>query len=283
MQKETILNILRPAHPSINRGPNNEIISNLSLTVDMARIYQEIIKNPRIGAVLVLSQMPTAEMGDLCALDLNGNPVVLLKEDDDMDTMLSRLRDFDGQYKHFEIEERYLVLNPTPKNRINLLYSEAVRISEILDIPCPQILSIKNIFFSGWEQGAAKHTRSSLPTSRGLSLGNLVFLKAAGRKTQTFFLAHELRHCWQNLYFHEKLLPLQLNPGDYLTRPEEIDANAFACLYMEMYWKISEPVFTLLGKYVGRVAMEKSPLYPPLLKRIEEIRKTSLFTKESVG
>ncbi len=112
----------------------------------MTRIYQEVIKNPRIGAVLVLPQMPAAEMGDLCALDLNGNPVVLLK-DDDMDTMLSRLRDFDSQYEHFEVEERYLDLNSTPKNRINLLYAEAVRISEILDIPCPQILSIKNIFF----------------------------------------------------------------------------------------------------------------------------------------
>ena len=109
---------------------------------------------------------------------------------------------------------------------------------------CPQILAV-NVGGLGSDSGRRMtYFDESIP-DKDVPIGDTIFIINRGRSRQIHSIAHELRHCWQeyksNEEFYENYkVHTDSNALDFMEQKEEIDADAYACLYVEKYLGISD-------------------------------------------
>ena len=133
-------------------------------------------------------------------------------------------------------------LQQETKELYETLFFHATYLSNLLKIPCPYIgLTPRMRRHSQTDnsvsvQNAICYTPQDIP-----SLDNNVILLSMENsdfKTILGYLAHELRHIWQNQYSD-----LNLHPADgfieSLTHPAEIDADGYAIWYLSNRTKLS--------------------------------------------
>lgn len=149
-------------------------------------------------------------------------------------------------------------------SRIKRIYETALSISHQLDIDTPPIL-IADIF-------GVSRTPSITFFNEETQSVLLIVLKLGTAPQMIRYLAHELRHCWQN--DHDRALfgdsykdPFIDGMKAYLRQPVEIDAEAFACLYLQQVGYSSDCISRLKG-------LSKDPDVLRLIsERLKEIEK----------
>lgn len=129
-------------------------------------------------------------------------------------------------------------------------------IASMLGVPCPELRYASTL--STPTQIAAMDSESLILTLRS----------SASDLDKTFAIAHELRHLWQQqterFELNEHAAPGSVSTIDYNLQTEEIDANAFAALVMEYFFRV-RPTFSAL---------------PPDLVQMIESRKLVIVKEE---
>ncbi len=111
--------------------------------------------------------------------------------------------------------------------RLQTIYQHTVAISKQLSIKTPLILVTKLK-----DQRAYRYT---FLDDNDDPKGDIVYVSLQGTPRMIHSLAHELRHCWQEYnaegYFKGYVESKTRDPA-YLEQKEEIDADAYASLYL---------------------------------------------------
>ena len=124
------------------------------------------------------------------------------------------------------------------------MYKHAILISEYLDIVCPQIIAT-NPGGLGTDSGRRMTYFDESITDKDVPIGDTIFIINRGRSRQIHSVAHELRHCWQEYksnegFYKNYKVHTDSNTLDFIEQKEEIDADAYACLYVEKFLGISD-------------------------------------------
>lgn len=144
------------------------------------------------------------------------------------------------------------------------MYNLVLDICKLLQIPAPAV------FFSKGKPcitGIKKESNGYAITYKSLQVTD-VFVGSSFRSEQTIkTLAHELRHVWQHKYHNSWFDDYDCDKtGDaYILQKPELDAEAFAYLFMEQYG-VKYKLSNLGGK-----------VYRALLIRMAEIRDERVF------
>lgn len=216
-------------------------MSFITLSImDMTELYGTLLEN---GGSVIPSLIVIDEMTG----EFNGQPfqfgvpkegskeTILILEKDNIDTMKEKLLNcielFNCQKNVSDI-----IISGYPFTSFSQpqkIYKNALDICKKLDIQLPQILQATDSYI-GPEMGGKRFTALD---ENDRPIGDLVFLKRRGINYQIHSLAHELRHCWQEYKETGFFINYQeLTKNNYIEfnmQPEEIDAEAYACLYME--------------------------------------------------
>ena len=119
------------------------------------------------------------------------------------------------------------------------IYQHAISISQHLGVVCPQIIAMRDNN-SGIETAARITFFDESIIDKDIPIGDVVIVMNRGRSRQVHSIAHELRHCWQeyrsgdDFYSNYNHLT-NSNLLEYAKQKEEIDAEAYACLYAEKH------------------------------------------------
>lgn len=208
--------------------------------MDMTELYRTLLENGGsvIPSLIVIDEMTGEFEGQPFQFGVpkeGSKETILILEKDNIDTMKEKLltciKLFDFQTNGSDI-----IISGCPFTSFSQprkIYQNALDICKKLDIQCPQIVQGTDSYI-GPDRGALRFTGlddNDQPT------GDYVFLKRRGINYQIHSLAHELRHCWQEykgtgLFMNYQELASN-NYIEFNMQPEEIDAEAYACLYME--------------------------------------------------
>ncbi len=121
-----------------------------------------------------------------------------------------------------------------PGKQLIKIYKHALAIAEKLQIEVPPDLICEQI---EWIERSYRFTRFKDDEEEDIPIGDFIFIFKAGMIYMIHSLAHELRHSWQGYraegYF-KNYVPLRdaVSDSQYNYQIEEIDAEAYACLYL---------------------------------------------------
>lgn len=107
--------------------------------------------------------------------------------------------------------------------RLIQIYRHALSICNDLKIRVPLIL-VSNI------DGELRGRRDAFPTA------DILYISPQSLPRMIHTMAHELRHCWQAYQgagFYKTYKDFSEIGAKYMWQPEEIDADAYACLYLD--------------------------------------------------
>ena len=98
--------------------------------------------------------------------------------------------------------------------------------------------------------------------------------QAAGEEDLVHTLAHELRHVWQELKHPEIYYKNYKEAGfsSYDLQPEEIDAEAFASVYIEKYYNIADPIRFCYRGWNLNIPITQDPTYDKIAERMDYIK-----------
>ncbi len=213
---------------------------------DMKEIYAILAEYPGEIPSIVIVQKMIAEFEGLSHLFFTTNPqsrnVMLLLQEADPETMRRNLLECLDEFKSIDRNTlEYIVGLGIPLSHRKDLYRHAVEISKSLGIVCPQILAVpagdKEL---GPNAGGRVTVFDEKIIDKDVSIGDYILIRNRGRPYMVHTVAHELRHCWQayrncGQYFTEYHPNIDINTRKFAEQKEEIDAEAYASLYVEKY------------------------------------------------
>lgn len=218
--------------------------------LDMDPIYRKVIitlGEAKVPSFVIFDDQPF----DIARYHLpNGNTLIYLNNCNDVaDKIINEIRD--GKYEEDAPE---FAVHTLSNEEVGLLYTLTILISELLDIPCPQV-EFRDVL-----------------EEYGKSIGerNFVFLRAiSGDDILMMFvpLAHELRHLWQyknHPEYYDKKISYRDSQDAYFNSPAEIDAEAFA-------HKLELAVFGESMLYSDEYAMGNVEVKKRIVKQMDSI------------
>ena len=217
---------------------------------DMKELYSLILEecSSEMPTIIVVKQMVGVFEGlthKFFITKSDDKNVMLMFGESDLQTMKSNLRAYLEEFKSLDtitLEVRTEFSMPLAHRKD--MYKHAILISEYLDIVCPQIIAT-NPGGLGTDSGRRMtYFDESIP-DEDVPIGDTIFIINRGRSRQIHSVAHELRHCWQEYksneeFFKNYKVHTDSNTLDFIEQKEEIDADAYACLYVEKYLGISD-------------------------------------------
>ncbi len=162
--------------------------------------------------------------------------VMLIFGEADLQTMKSNLKVYLEEFKTLDINTlEVLTRFGMPLAHRKDVYRHMVSISEHLGIICPQILAASDVDL---EPDSAR--KLTYYDDSDTPVGDIIYIVNRGRSRQLHSVAHELRHCWQahqnNKGFYKNYKQHTGNNSlEFAKQKEEIDAEAYASLYVEKF------------------------------------------------
>ncbi len=159
-------------------------------------------------------------------------------------------------------------------------YNTALKISTMLDIQCPLIYYYKDDYFYNDEKAKAYTALSENDTP----LGTALLLKKFRYKSDydariAHTVAHEMRHIWQetragDIYYKDYFSFNNQNQVAHAFQPEEIDAEAFASIYVEKYHSVPNGIKFCYGEdyQANNLLVDPDLMYIEIEKRKAEIQ-----------
>ena len=166
--------------------------------------------------------------------------VMLMFGESDLQIMKSNLRAYLEEFKKLDTTTLEVITEYSmPLAHRKDMYKHAILISEYLGIVCPQIIAT-NPGGLGTDSGRRKTYLDESITDKDVPIGDTIFIVNRGRSRQVHSIAHELRHCWQEYksnegFYKNYVTHTGSNTVEQATQKEEIDAEAYACLYVEKF------------------------------------------------
>lgn len=219
---------------------------------DMKELYSLLLKEcpSEMPTLLVVQKMVDIFQGlthQFFTTDPTDNNVVLVFEEADKDTMLSNLYKYLIQFKNIDKNKIGCVVGlGIPLSHRKDIYRHAVSISEMLGVICPQILAVSK---DNTEIGPNNAIRVTVfdesIIEEDIPIGDYILIRNQGRTRMIHAIAHELRHCWQEYnsggeYYNNYKPNININTLEYAEQNEEIDAEAYASLYIEKYLGVQD-------------------------------------------
>lgn len=217
---------------------------------DMKEIYSLLLEecDSSMPTVVVVRQMTDVLEGLTHKFFITkpyDKNVMLVFGESDLETMKSNLKGYIEEFKNLDMSKLEIIgggLIPLAHRRDS--YKHAVSISEHLGIVCPQIIAT-NAAGLGADSGRRVTYFDESITDKDVPIGDTIFIINRGRSRQIHSVAHELRHCWQEYksneeFFKNYKVHTDSNTLDFIEQKEEIDADAYACLYVEKSLGISD-------------------------------------------
>lgn len=213
--------------------------------IDMKDIYSFLATEypEEIPSVTVVQKMVDDFEGlshHFFTVNSNDNDIMLYMEEADTKTMLLNLKKYLEEYREIDKTRLECIVGlGVPLSHRKIIYNHAVNISKSLGIVCPQILS----FPVGSAQlendnGRRQTIYDENIMDRDVSIGDCIYIKNRGRSYMVHSLAHEMRHSWQEYVsdegFYKNYKQIwETDPISHAMQKEEIDAEAYASLYLE--------------------------------------------------
>ena len=217
---------------------------------DMKELYSLILEecSSEMPTIIVVKQMVGVFEGlthKFFVTKSGDKNVMLMFGESDLQTMKSNLRAYLEEFKSLDtitLEVRTEFSMPLAHRKD--MYKHAILISEYLNIVCPQIIAM-NHGDLGTDSGRRKTYFDESITDKDVPIGDTIFIINRGRTRQIHSIAHELRHCWQEYksnegFYKNYVTHTGSNTVEQANQKEEIDADAYACLYVEKYLGISD-------------------------------------------
>ena len=172
----------------------------------------------------------------------------------------------------------------SPK-RLKLIYQHGLRISNLLNIQMPSLVVVENHEIEG-----NRALRRSPMDKNDKTTGDFIYLTLQGLPYMIHSLAHELRHSWQQYNgtgFFENYRDVSEMGGLYIYQPEELDADAFASIYVSslgydgLRYRFSDmdeyndPFWKIWISRIAKRMNEIEPVYKNQLKVICEEKLTA--------
>lgn len=217
---------------------------------DMKELYSLVLEecSSEMPTIIVVKEMVGVFEGlthKFFITKLDDKNVMLMFGESDLQTMKSNLRAYLEEFKKLDIATLDVITEYSmPLAHRKDMYKHAILISEYLDIVCPQIIAT-NPGGLGTDSGRRMTYFDESITDKDVPIGDTIFIINRGRSRQIHSIAHELRHCWQEYKSSEEFyknykVHTENNTLDFIEQKEEIDADAYACLYVEKYLGISD-------------------------------------------
>ncbi|MBR6719662.1 MAG: hypothetical protein IKL74_01990 [Clostridia bacterium] len=217
---------------------------------DMKELYSLILEecSSEMPTIIVVKQMVGVFEGlthKFFVTKSGDKNVMLMFGESDLQTMKSNLRAYLEEFKSLDtitLEVRTEFSMPLAHRKD--MYKHAILISEYLNIVCPQIIAM-NPGDLGTDSGRRKTYLDESITDKDVPIGDTIFIINRGRTRQIHSIAHELRHCWQEYksnegFYKNYITHTGSNTVEQANQKEEIDADAYACLYVEKYLGIAD-------------------------------------------
>lgn len=212
---------------------------------DMKELYSLILEecSSEMPTIIVVKQMVGVFEGlthKFFVTKSGDKNVMLMFGESDLQTMKSNLRAYLEEFKSLDtitLEVRTEFSMPLAHRKD--MYKHAILISEYLDIVCPQIIAT-NPGGLGTDSGRRMtYFDESIP-DEDVPIGDTIFIINRGRSRQIHSVAHELRHCWQEYksnegFYKNYVTHTGSNTVEQANQKEEIDADAYACFYVEKF------------------------------------------------
>lgn len=212
---------------------------------DMKEIYSLLLEecDSAIPTIVVVKKMTDVFEGlthQFFITKPDDKNVMLVFEESDLETMKSNLREYLEEFKNLDMNNLEIIgghLIPLAHRRDS--YKHAVCISEHLGVACPQIIAATESVL-GLDAGKRLTHFDESIIDKDVPTGDTIFILNRGRSHQIHSIAHELRHCWQEYKSNEGFydnynVHTDSNTLDFIEQKEEIDAEAYACIYAEKF------------------------------------------------
>lgn len=212
---------------------------------DMKEIYSLLLEecDSSIPTIVVVRQMTDVFEGlthQFFVTKPDDKNVMLVFEEADLETMKSNLKKYIKEFKNLDMNKLEIIggrLIPLAHRRDS--YKHAVCVSEHLGVACPQIIAATESVL-GFDAGKRLTCFDESIIDKDVPIGDTIFILNRGRSRQIHSIAHELRHCWQEYKSSEEFyknykVHTDSNTLDFMEQKEEIDAEAYACLYVEKF------------------------------------------------
>lgn len=219
-----------------------ETVLKLSLC-DMSELYSLLLEkcDGDIPTIVVVQKMVGIFLGkshEFFKSALNDNNIMLILEEADMATMKFNLLEYLEEFKNIDKSTLEVIRGAgIPLSHRKEVYKHAISISNSLNIVCPQIVALPDMDLPD-VRGRRITVFDDRIIDKDIPIGDYIYVKNQGRSRMIHTIAHELRHCWQeyrsNEGFYVNYKEFNVRDGlKYDYQIEEIDAEAFACLYAE--------------------------------------------------
>ena len=218
---------------------------------DVKELYSLVLEkcSSEIPSIVVVEKMVDIFEGlthQFFVTKPNDNNIMLIFEEADTDTMVADLREYLNEFSAIDKSRlEYIVGLGVPLSHRKDIYRHAVVISKMLEIVCPQILAVPdNSTEIGLNNAIRVTAFDKSIIDKDVPIGDYIVVRNKGRTRMIHLIAHELRHCWQNYksagYYQNYRPNVNINPFDFAEQKEEIDAEAFASLYVEKHLGVSD-------------------------------------------
>ncbi len=187
--------------------------------IDMSKVYREVLlktADEELPEILIFDNQPS----DIVRYEMpNGKSILGFKNCDEIcEKIVSELK----TPKAEKADAPDFMVHSLDNEKVSLLYCVAVLMSEMLEIPCPQIefRELPEELY-GWAESKRNHVvLKTFPSE-------LIYVMIR-------YMAHEFRHLWQHKYrpeYSESYVRAEDEDSiaDYFNCISEIDAEAWAC------------------------------------------------------
>ena len=212
---------------------------------DMKELYSLLLEecDSSMPTVVVVRQMTDVFEGlthQFFITKPDDKNVMLVFGESDLETMKYNLKGYIEELKNLDMSKLEIIgggLIPLAHRRDS--YKHAVSISKYLGIVCPQIIAT-NPGGLGTDSGRRMTYFDESITDKDVPIGDTIFIINRGRSRQIHSVAHELRHCWQEYksnegFYKNYVTHTGSNTVEQANQKEEIDADAYACFYVEKF------------------------------------------------
>ena len=219
---------------------------------DMRELYSLLVEKcpnniPTVIVVEDMSGVPEGMTHFFCTTKPNDNNITLVFGEDDLKDMRGKVLPYLEELKNIDIEELQCIpVLGIPLAHRKEVYRHAATISEKLEIVCPQIVPIlENAEEIKGSNAARKTFYDPNVIDKDIPIGDYIFIRNRGLSRMVHSIAHELRHCWQEYksweWFYKNYKTLsQVSVIEHANQPEEIDAEAYASLFVEKYLGVQD-------------------------------------------
>lgn len=259
---------------------STDFVRFLEINQDVKALYKACLSGDETPVLLLMRKL--GNIKDEC-VRINDVLYMTMKEKGpkDMKRCVNKFMQRASKIQNAVIKDDESPLNfEATSHDYYVAYNTALKISSMLDIQCPLIYYLKDDYFS-YEEKAKTLTSLS---ENDVPIGNALFLKKIRYKSDcdayiAHTIAHEMRHIWQgaraNDLYYKDFFPLNnQNQIAYWFQPEEIDAEAFASIYVEKYYSVPDGIKLCYGEDIQVIDLLSEPdlLYTTIKNRKTEIQ-----------